>query len=822
MTAFRSGHRLGLTAVAFTMALAWAPSHVRAQERDNPAARDSAFLYPRAFPFHRVPPGALQAARRAMLARWPRTSAAVPAPAPSSYVSSQSWSPLGPAPISSNSSIDIYSGSFDITGRINTIALEPGNPQVVYIGAATGGVWKTTDGGASWTPLTDDQCGLAMGSLAIDPVDPQIVYAGTGEANFSADSYQGCGVLVSTDGGSTWTQSGASTFVTPNGAAQISKVLVDPETAGSTTSTVVLVASVWGLYRSANSGASWTQVLSQPVSDLVASPNPGVYYAATGDFSGSGGVYKSTDDGLTWTPLSAFPGAGAGVVRLGISATAPTVLYASAESVGSQQLLGMWRSTDGGATWTSLAASGASCATQCWYDMYLAVDPSDPATVYFGGLDLYKSTDSAQAFTDLGSSLHVDQHALVFEPGFPDTILVGNDGGIYRSGDGGTTWTSLNTDLSITQFYAGVSYNPANASDILGGVQDNGVPEWGGVPTWTAESGGDGGYSVFSPGGTTAYYALGGRGDGYPGVFRRAGGGAWQYLATGITTSDRMNWVPPLVMDPTNPNVLYYGTYRLYRSTDGGSDWTAITGDLTNGSGGLSTVAVAPSDPNTIYTASEDGAANVTTDGGLTWRSISGGLPNRSITRIAVDPLDPHTAWLTVSGYGTGHVWKTTNGGSSWTDISYDLPNAPVNAIVLQLGSRELDVGTDVGVFALPQGATSWTPLAAGLPTVPVTDLVYDGPHGRLIAGTHGRGVFALATSSAVLRGNITNTGTLSALDAQVILAAVVGLPLPSGAIRYPNGDANCDGNVTAVDALLVLSKLVGLNTSGTCVGTVR
>ena len=201
---------------------------------------------------------------------------------------------------------------------------------------------------------------------------------------------------------------------------------------------------------------------------------------------------------------------------------------------------------------------------------------------------------------------------------------------------------------------------------------------------------------------------------------------------------------------------------------------------------------------------------------------MTGGLPLRFISRIAVDPLDTRTAWLTVSGYNSGHVFKTTNAGASWSDISYNLPNVPANAVTLQRGSRELDVATDIGVFALPLGASTWTPLAAAMPNVPVIDLVYDGPRGRLIAGTHGRGMFALATSSAVLRGNVTNTGTLSALDAQAILAAVVGLPLPPGATRYPNGDANCDGDVTAVDALLVLSKVVGLNTLNACVGTIR
>jgi hypothetical protein len=297
-------------------------------------------------------------------------------------------------------------------------------------------------------------------------------------------------------------------------------------------------------------------------------------------------------------------------------------------------------------------------------------------------------------------------------------------------------------------------------------------------------------------------------------------------LSSGIVAGDRSEWDLPFIVDPVSSSVLYYGTFVLYRSANRGTSWTATSAtDLTNGSGGISTIAVAPADTNTIYTGSGDGSVHISTNLGATWTKIVTGLPSpspRAITRIVVDPLDPHTAWLTVSGFNTGHLWKTVNSGASWTDISGNLPNIPANALVYQPGSRELDIGTDLGVFALPFGASSWTPLAAALPNVPVTDLVYDGPNGRLIAGTHGRGMFTLATTSSVLRGNITNSGSLSALDAQQILSAVVGLPIPGGSIRFPNGDANCDGNITAVDALLVLSKVVGLSTTGICVGTIH
>lgn len=806
--------------LALLIGVALSAPRLAAQD-DDPLRREGFFYQQRAFPDARIPARARENALAQMYARWPQTRAPRAASVFSSLVNSSAlWNSIGPAPIS------IGVAGRETSGRINSIVIDPTNAQTLYIGAATGGVWKTTNGGVSWTALTDGECGLAMGSIALDPVNPQIVYAGTGEENFSSDSYQGCGVLRSTNGGATWTQLGATTFVSASGSAtRIAKILVDSASAGSTSSTVLLVASQTGLWKSSNSGSTWSLSLSGIITDLVADPSAvGTYVAAVGSVNGgtANGVYRTTDLGATWTKLSGgLPTSSVGRISLAIAPSSPNVMYVAVQATSANTLLGIWKTLDSGNSWTKLTASNASCSNQCWYDLVVAVDPSQPDKVVFGGVSLFRSTDGGTTFTTMGSGVvHVDHHAFTFDARTPSTMYSGNDGGIFRSVDGGNTWTSLNTNLALTQFYPGISVHPTDASIIVGGSQDNGTIQWNGSATWPTLFGGDGGFTAINhrTGASTFVTCQ------WPTCVpaRRDAVGGFLAKGNGLNSSDRGAFIPPMVMDPVDPSVLYFGTFRLYRTSNAGELWTPISADLTNGTGTIRTIAVAPSDTTTIYIGASDGAVQVTTDLGASWTNISAGLPLKSITYIAVDPRDPRTAWVTVSGFGTGHIWKTTNRGATWTDISFDLPNVPVNTVVFQRGSRELDIGTDIGVFALPDGATSWQPLAAGLPNTVVHDLLYDGPRGRLLAATHGRGMFTLAVASAALRGNVTGSGTLSALDAQAILSSVVGLPLPAGAKRFPNGDANCDGDVTAVDALIVLSKLVGLPTGSACVGTVR
>ena len=817
---------------------------------DDPAGAARYFTEIRAFPDVRIPAGARQAAMAQMKARWPQAFAQRDALASftPNFSSPTTWAPLGPAPIGSTpGTLQTFSG------RLNSIAIDPNNPLRIFVGGAQGGVWRTLDGGSTWTPLADSECSLAMGSIAIDPNNSQVIYAGTGELNNSGDSYYGCGVLKSTNGGNSWTPLGASVFVrTGARSATISKVLVD-RTPGSS---IVFAASSFGLYRSTDGGTTWALVITDPTSGLpitsVASDivqdatDPTIFYAAQGNAGGPlvNGVYKSVNSGVSWTKLTgvaptAFPSTNVGRINLAVSPAAPSTVFAAIEdannNVGADgSLLGLYVTTDGGTTWTQRTATPPSatnplCGTgvQCWYDMVIAVDPVNPLIVYFGGFSLYRSIDGGNTFTDIGDAIHADQHAFAFDPTNPATIYAGNDGGIFKAtsaSTGAPIWTSLNTNLALTQFYAGVSVSPVSATTILGGTQDNGTLQWGGSSNWPRVIGADGGFTAIDQvvGGVMFGETQWTPSSGFSGP-RRSDPPGSQFIpkTAGINTADRASFIPPLVMDPARPRIVYFGTTNLYRSANSGDLWTNIGPSLIASSGVINAIGVAASDSLTVYVGSSDARVSYTHDGGTTW-AVATGLPLASVTDFAVDARDARTAVVTFGGFPGSHVWRTNDGGVTWTDLTFNLPNIPTLAVVLEPGSRDIDIGTDLGVFTLRNGATSWSPVVNGLPNVAVYDLVFDTQRSRLIAGTHGRGMFSLDVTVVALRGDITADGTVNAADAQAILQSVVGLgPLPVGSIRYPNGDANCDGQVTALDALIVLMKAAGIST-GTCVGTTK
>jgi len=647
------------------------------------------------------------------------------------------WRALGPD--------QVRSGGAITAGRVSAVAIHPDDPDIIYAGGAQGGVWKSTDAGDSWTPLTDQECSLAMGHIAIDPEDPDIIYAGTGEQHFSGDSYYGCGVLRSLDGGDTWEQQGADIFVgrrdQGSGGARSARVVIDRATAGSDDETIVLVASTYGLHRSTDSGEDWDRVLSGLATDVLAHPTAdSVFYAA---IYGSA-VYKSTDTGKSWERASeGMSFSNARRINLAIAPSDPDVLYASFQTGDARGSgLRMYRTEDGAEEWELLDATGASCYYQCWYDMTIAVDPDDEDRVYFGSLVMQRSTNGGETFSEHHNGIYVDEHYLVFDTlSDPVALYLANDGGVYRTTNGGTSWTSLATNLAVAQYYRGIALHPSDPGVTLGGTQDQGTQRSeAGTRVWRKVMGGDGGYTAFDVEDPDTWYGETQwiSGAGYAGP-RKNG----DLVVNGIDRSERGFFIPPLVMDPIDSRRLYFGVQSLYRTDNSADQWHRIykapDGRV------VSAIGLTPSDENTIYVGLRYGQVVVTRDGGETWQGSGTGLPNRFIGDVLVHPDRPDEAYAVAGGFNNGHVFHTTDGGRTWRDRTGNLPDHPVNAIIYDPADlKGLFIGTDLGVFHSADGGDDWERLDDALPTVAIFDLATWPGTSRLVAASHGRGMFEI------------------------------------------------------------------------------
>lgn len=797
----------GALLVASGLVLCAAVVFRQAQEKeadDVQKKRAEWFYRQRAYPNPYVPAGARQLALGELdtkLQAETRQRAASPT-APLA-----SWSYLGPQPIQTP-----YTDPL-VSGRVTALAVDPQNADVVYLGGAQGGVWKTIDGGSNWTPLTDAQPSTAIGSLAIDPANHNVIYAGTGEENFSGDSYYGAGILKSTDAGATWAQL-CWVFCGPvgpdsyyGGGAHIGGLAVSPANSQVLLAAVALLGGD-GVYRSSNGANSWTRVLTgAPGNAVLFDPaNGNIAYAAMGAvFSGqTEGVFKSTDGGQTWNPANGSAGSSldltkAGRIVLAIAPSSSNTLYASLGDVTNGTLLGFYKTTDGGAHWTLLPATPDYCTFQCGYDNVVAVQPGNPNVVYAGGAyttTLVRSTDGGTSWSTLqsaqnGGFLHADMHALAFSSD-GQTLYLGNDGGAYVTTQvtaAQPSFTALNNTLGLIQFYPGIANHPTNPNFVLGGTQDNGTVLYSGVPAWDDVVCGDGGYAAIDFNTPATMYAA----CQQISIYRSTNSGSfgsWISARGGINLADRVDFIPPLVMDPSNPQTLYFGTYRVYRTTNGAASWSAISPDLTGGDnffGVISTIAVAASNSNVVYIGALDGSVQVTSNAGAgaaaTWTNIKTvALPPRVITNVAVDPANSAVAYLAFSGFknfgdSLGHIFRTTNTGATWTDISGDLPNIPVNYLLtLTNAPNTLFAATDVGVFYTTNGGTHWTPLVNGLPRVAVLGLALQASSHKLRAATHGRGMWEIDINSVLTPLQL--TGAVSRKTHTGFGAFDVNLPL--------------------------------------------
>lgn len=663
-----------------------------------------------------------------------------------------------------------FGGPLNIGGRISALAMHPADMQTIYAGAASGGIFKSTNTGQSWTPVFEEAASLSIGDIAVADTDPEIIWAGTGEANAGGGSmtYDGDGVYMSADGGQSWQHKGLVNI------GSVGRLAIRPDDAQT-----VFVAAMGrlfsnnpdrGVFRTTDGGATWEKVLylndSTGAIDVVIHPsNPDIVYAAMWErvrtpdrrtYGGPGsGVFRSTDGGETWTRLGGglpAPSAYVGRIGLDISFSDPDVLYAIyADDVG--YFDGVYRTANGGDSWTRTNDGALSnvYSSYGWWFGRIAVDPSNPNIAYVIGFDLYKTTSGGNSWSYISSSVHVDQHDVIAHPMNTSFVVLGNDGGVYLSYNAGASWTFLE-NLPITQFYT-CEADEQYPERLYGGTQDNGTNRTfaAGLGSWESIYGGDGFYVLVDPSNNNWVYA-----EYQYGNFARStnGGSSFSTAMNGISSSDRKNWNTPFVIDPNNPQVLYYGANRLYKSTNRASSWSVVSPDLTDGPGNfnqvygtITTIAVAPSNSQCIYVGTDDGNAWRTVNGGTNWMNISAGLPERWITRVAADPYDENTVYLTLSGYRYDswqpHIFRSTAGGASWTDISGNLPEAPVNDIIVDPDlDSTLYAATDFGVFVTRDLGGHWQMLGDDLPNVPVVDLRLHAPTRTLVAATYGRSMY--------------------------------------------------------------------------------
>ena len=762
-------NRILLCGVLACQAIATPPAHAAQRPpHPDPIARIHAFALARMVNGSVPAEAHLRAFKqRARLQQAATGQGRIGALAATATATQSQWISLGPSPAHFGGSV--LPG--DYSGKVDAIVVDPRDSNVVYVGTDSGGVWKSVDGGANWRPLTDSTALLGIGALALDPSNPNVIYAGTG-GDFGF--YLEAGVIKSTDGGATWTNIAAPFLA--SGRPQFLQFGIDPNN-----SQVVLAATDYGIWRSTDAGLTWTHQTTAQSGSVIFDPHhAGVAYY-TQEYlqwnDGTDGLYRSSDSGATWAHIgntggNAIPPALVSVTpKVYLDPTNSQVLYYQTAVTYFSETSGngaIYKSIDGGGNWTPLPSLPPLCCQK--YVSAFAVNPTNPNILYSGIIDLYRSMDGGTTWSPMfistgGSTvdLHPDHHALAFSAD-GGVLYEGNDGGVFRTTFPAAQvydWQNLNGTLATLLLYPGLSVDPSNSNTSVVGTQDNGTLLYQGASAWNGSfSCGDGGYTAIDPTSPTiVFIACANRSS----IYRSAAAGvdgSFVLTSTGIDPTDRIDDPPPLAMDPNQPGWLYFGTYRVYQTMNGGLNWQPISPDLTlnnSGSSLLSAVVVAPSDSNVVYAASFEGHVQVTTNASAgtsaTWQDISGTLldpppPGQSsgpILSLAADPLAASTLYVGIGSSNTRHLFMTSDRGVSWASIGGGLPDSPLNTIVVdpdQPGA--LYVGTDVGAFWTADAGAHWQILGQGLPNVIVTSLVLQRSNRVLRAGTFGRSAWDL------------------------------------------------------------------------------
>ncbi len=682
------------------------------------------------------------------------------------------------------------SGPLNINGRINSIAVDASNSNIIYVGTAFGGVFKTTNGGGTWAPMFDAQNNLPIGQVVIDPNNSNNIWVGTGDKNISGTGYYGGGVYFSNDAGATWTYKGLSnTYV-------ISSLMVDPTNSltlyAGTMGNPFLADNNRGLYKSTDGGTTWNQILfendSTGVIDLIMDPNnSAVLYAATFTrmrtayrstfYSNQCKVYKSTNGGSTWTRLTGgLPVTDIGRIGLAISATNSNKLYAIIASTTSY-IEGVYQSLDGGSTWnvrnsTDLETIGTCYGGFGWYFGRIHVNPTNDDIVYTYGVDKFISYDGGASWNLFAPDwstyeVHADGHDLAFIDS--QNILIATDGGLFKTPDNGITWNDID-NIPSTQFYH-VTPLPLTQETFYGGAQDNGTigGNRSNSSMWNWAFGGDGFKFYASPTDTNLRYYE----TQWAGIYYDDNG-SFGTLDAGLSGTERFNWNTPYMLDHFDPTIVYLGAQNMFKMTGAPYGFfSPISSDLTNGvvytlTGANTITAVAQSYQvqQRLFAGTTDANVWTTPDGGTTWNDISAGLPNRYVTSINASPNTSGNVYISFSGYrlndNTPHIYKSTNNGSLWTNIQGDLPNIGVNDIIVENGNENhIIIGTDAGVYHSTNGGVNWTVYGSGMPMVAVMELEYNETGNVLAAATFGRAVMVMDVSTVGVN-EIKNTFLIS------------------------------------------------------------
>lgn len=723
----------------------------------------------------------------------------------------------------------VNQGPGNIGGRVNTIATNPLNNNHILIGYSVGGVFETTDGGQTWTPIFDEQAFTSIGDIEFDPIDSNTIWVGTGDPNISGYPFIGDGIYKSTDGGQTWQNMGLTD------TRIISRIQVHPFN-----SNIVYAATMGvpfsrnndrGVYRTLDGGETWEQVLfiaqDAGAIDLIMNPDePTTLYAAGWNrirnnseslITGSAAkVYRSTDGGDHWDVLTGgLPQADNGRIGIAMAPTNSDRLYAMYVGTDSQ-LHSIYTSEDGGDNWievptgTDSGLQGNALGGFGWYFGQIRVHPSDENQLYLLGVDLWNFKDNNWSRATpqwFFYEVHADKHDLVFNRS--NHMILATDGGLYRSFDFGANWEDIE-NISSTQFYR-VGYNPHRPDLYYGGAQDNGTT--GGNQSsntdWERIFGSDGFQPLFHPEEPEVFYVETQNG----GIsVTLDNGNTYMSAVNGIDNEDRRNWDMPYVMNPFEPSELYTGTYRIYRSTGGIVPmWEVVSPDLTDGIADryhtISTLHASAVADGVVAVGTSDANVWRTTDHGETWEQINNeDLPNRFISDVKTSPTDGDRFFVSFSGYKDGdnrpHLYQSDNLGDNWFSIAGNLPNVAINDIYVlpATGDSVIFAGTDGGVYATLDAGQQWERLGQNMPIIPIYDMTWNEVQNELIAGSYARGIFTYPIDTLLQEDMST---AIFDLDEPVVANSIKTYPNPATEqvhIEYSNHEKGRAAEVVILD----------------------